>query len=701
MATLEKLRNRLGVLVAAVIGLALLAFILGDLFRSGSTLLRKGQFEIAEINGKSISYQEFASRLEVAVANYKTNAQTNDLNESVYQNLRNQVWSNLLNQYVMKKEFESLGIGCGSEELFDMLTGNNIHPQILAATRFQNQITGTFDPALVIQFLKSLDADPSGQAKVQWIEYENQLIDNRIFTKYQTLISKGLFVTGLKVNQDYAETNNKYSFEYIQKRFTSVNDSLVKITDKDVEAYYAAHIDEFKQEASRDISYVTFDVLASDQDRNNVVTWINDQVIEFNRIDKAEQYIRLNADSGFDPIYHSPGELEPELQTWIDTAKIGSIYGPYLVGETWKLARVTDIKELPDSVRASHIVIPPDQNNSIAAATATIDSLKTLVENGADFAELAKVYGTDATKDKGGELDWFKQGAMVQPFSDSCFFGNKGDVIALTTQFGVHLIKITDQGPKTKKYQVGILDRLIEPGQETYQSYYSTASKFASTYSNAEKFDEGVTEMNLTRRVATNLAEGDRVISGLETPRELIKWAYEAKKGDLSGIFEFGNRYVIARLDAIRTEGNATLEEVYGEVETAVRNEKKADYLKAELSKIDKTKSLQEIASELKLTVQNIETANFASLSVAGLGVEPSISAALSVIPEGQISDPIVGKAGVFIIKTSSKISPVQASDLIATRTRLQQSLSSRANYQASQALQENSNIVDKRNKFY
>ncbi len=701
MATLEKLRNRLGILVAAVIGMALLAFILGDLFRSGSTLLGKRQYEIAEINGKSISYQDFAARVEVAVENYKNNSNTNDLDENTYQTLRNQVWNNLLNQYIMKNEFSSLGISCSSEELFDMVQGNNIHPQISSAPIFQNEITGQFDPALVIQFLKNMQADPTGRTQTAWVEFEKELIDNRIYSKYQNLISKGLYVTGSKVDREYLESNRKYNFDYLSKRYTSVHDSLVAISEKEVQNYFAQHQDEFKQVASRDISYVTFDVIASETDRKNVETWINDQAIEFKRIENAEQYIRLNADSGFDPIYHSPGELEQNLQQWADSAKIGSVYGPYLVGETWKLARITDIKELPDSVRASHIVIPPDQNNSLISAQATIDSLKTLVENGADFSALAQEFGTDATKDKGGDVNWFKQGQMLKEFNDSCFFGEKGDVISLTTKFGVHLIKITDQGPKSKKFQVGIIDRHIDPGQETYQSFYSTASKFASTYNIAEKFDDGITEMNLTRRIANNLGEGDRVISGLEKPRELIRWAFKAKKGALSEIFEFGNRYVIARLDEVREEGNASIEEVYGEVENSVRNQKKADYLIKEFSGIDKTKSLEDIGIGLKLSVQSVENAYFTSTSIPGIGVEPDISAALSSIPEGQISDPIKGKNGVFIIRITAIVNTQQAIDVVATRTRLQQSLSSRAGYQAFQALEKSAKVIDKRNKFY
>ncbi|MDD3812494.1 MAG: SurA N-terminal domain-containing protein, partial [Bacteroidales bacterium] len=182
MATLQTLRNRAGVLMAVVIGLSLLAFILGDFLNSGASFLQRNQMEIGEINGKSINYFDFQARVEQSVESYKQNSGMTSLDEGTYASIRNQVWNNYMNEMLFEDEYKSLGLGCSSDELFDMVQGQNIHPQILQAPVFQNQVTGMFDRSLVIQFLKNMELEPTGQQKALWVEYEKELVKDRIFT---------------------------------------------------------------------------------------------------------------------------------------------------------------------------------------------------------------------------------------------------------------------------------------------------------------------------------------------------------------------------------------------------------------------------------------------------------------------------------------------------------------------------------------
>lgn len=699
MATLQKLRNRMGVLVAVVIGLSLLAFILGDFLRSGSQVLNKKRFEIAEIDGKSISYIDFQTRVENSVENYKRNSGNNSPDEATLASIRNQVWNNYLNELIMEDEFEALGLQCSSEELFDMVQGNNIHPQMRSLDIFINQNTGEFDRALVIQFLKNMENDP--RALAAWLEFENSLMNDRVYTKYQNLIAKGLYVTRPMVEDNYAMAQKTYDLSYVSERFVMVADSLVSVTETDVRNYYNANKEDFDQEASVDLAYVAFDIFPSEADRQKVKDWIFSEVPEFTRIPNTEQYINLNGDSGFDAGYYLPGELEDSLRVWAETAEKGDVYGPYLVEETWKLAKVTDVRMLPDSVRASHILIRPDETTGrIDAAQATADSLVELINNGADFAALAAEFGTDATAQTGGDLEWFLPGQMVPEFDEAAFFGEKGDLSTVTTQYGVHVLKITDQGAKTRKLQVGVLDRAITYGQDTYQRTYSEASRFAATYNNGEKFEEGIIEENLTKRVANSLREEDRVISGLESPRQMIIWAFEAEKGDLSEIYEFGDRFVIAKVTEKRLEGIAPLEQVYGEVESIVLNQKKGDYLVQRFSEA-KAATIEQTAETLGTEVRTVNNASFSAFSIPGIGVEPKVSAALTVLQPGQMTDPIKGSNGVYILRMDQVNEPDQPLNFAESKNRLAQELRSRAGLQAFDALQDAAEVVDRRNKFY
>lgn len=698
MATLQKLRNRMGVLVAVIIGMALLAFILGDFLRSGSQMLNKKRYEIAEIDGKSISYVDFQTRVENSVENYKRNSGNNSPDESTLASIRNQVWNNYLNELIMEDEFKSLGLQCSSDELFDMVQGNNIHPQMQALDIFKNQNTGEFDRGLVIQFLKNMETNP--QAKTAWLEFETSMTNDRVYTKFQNLIAKGLYVTRPTVEKSFMETNRLYSLSYVSERYAVVPDSVVSITDANVKDYYSKHKEDYTQDPSVDLAYVAFDILPSEQDKQVVADWISNEKEEFQRIPNTEQYVNLNGDSGFDANYYLPAQLEENLQAWAEEAVVGDMYGPYLVDDMWKLAKVADIKMMPDSVRASHILIRPDENNNFEPAQATADSLVELLNKGADFAALASEFGTDATTETGGDLNWFPQGQMVPQFDKAAFFGNKGDLVTVTTDYGVHVLKITDQSAKSRKLQVGILDRKITFGQETYQKAYSEASRFAATYNNGQKFETGILEENLTKRVANGLRESDRAISGLENPRSMIIWAFESNKGDLSEIYEFGNRFVIAKITEKREEGIAPLDQVYGEVESTVRNLKKGDYLIEKFKKASAS-TLEQIAENLNYDIREITNASFSAYSIPGVGVEPKVSAQFVNMKMNEISEPIKGTSGVYILRMDNISEPVNQLDYASVRANLAQEYASRSGYQAFEALQKSAKVIDKRNKFY
>ncbi len=433
-----------------------------------------------------------------------------------------------------------------------------------------------------------------------------------------------------------------------------------------------------------------------------VERWINEQLAEFQRIENAGQYVTLNADSPFNKNYFSSFDLEPELQIWAESAKTGDLYGPYLTDGVWKIARITDVRMLPDSVRASHILIRPDEANNFDPAQKTADSLLNLIKEGASFEALAEIHGTDGTSSTGGDLDWFTQDAMLPEFSDACFFGKKGDLTTVRTEYGVHLIKITDQGPALPKVQVAILDRAITPTTETIQQVYTTASKFATTYSSGSRFNEGVEKEGLAKRVANNIREEDQAISGLDNPRQLIRWAYEANLGDLSEIFQFGDRFIIARLSVVREDGEAPLDQVRGEVEILVRNEKKAEFLMGKFSDaLASGAGLNELASRFSTDVKRVDNQYFTSSSITGIGIEPALTAALVTTPVNTLSKPIKGRNGVYVIKIIQVLEPGPDADILASKDRLVQGYQSRVGYATFQALEEQTKIKDDRNLFY
>lgn len=706
MATLQNLRNRAGLMVAIVIGLAMGAFILGDILNSGSKLMRPKQMEIAEINGTSISYPEFQKKVDELSEVYKMNTQKNQIDENTWVQIREQVWQEYLQQNTIEKAAQELGITVTSQELFDMVQGNNLHPIIQQL--FRNPQTGQVDKSVILQFLKSLETTATQEQKTYWFYIENQIKQDKIRSKYNDLIAKGLYVTTDEAKESLALKNKNTSFQYVAVSYSSIPDSTVKVSESDLRSYYDKHQEDYKQGKTRKIEYVVFDVLPSVSDSLATKKWMDDSKQDFSNATDNAQYVTVNSDSPYDPSFYKKSEIRPAaLAEWAFTATPGELYGPYLEGGEYKLAKLDARKMMPDSVEASHILITPQKAGSLEKAKARIDSLKNVIEKGGNFAELAKKYSDDTgSAAKGGDLGWFKQHQMVPEFEEAAFSGEVNKLYVATTRFGVHLIKPTKKGKLTEEVRLAILTRKVEPSNETYQKIYALTSKFASENTDLKAFNKSVVEQKLNKRQAT-LKENENEIPGLEGSRSLIRAAFQGDVGKIientegSTIFEYGNKFVIAALTGATEEGVEPFEDAKISLELAVRREKKGEMLAEKLkSAASGQTELGTIAAKFTTEVKEASGVNFSSFSVPGLGFEPAVIGTVCSIPEGKISMPIIGNNGVYLAKVTS-VTTGNDTNVKAEQTRLDQTLSYTASAQAFEALKKNAKIVDKRSKFY
>ncbi|MFP4059952.1 MAG: SurA N-terminal domain-containing protein [Bacteroidales bacterium] len=703
MATLETIRNRAGILIAIVIGLALLAFILGDLLGGGNTMFMSRQMEIGKIAGTSVSVNEYQQKIEELAEIYKLNSGQRTLDAATMEDLQDQTWNLMVQQTILNKQLEKLGLAVTPEEVFEMVQGENPHPTI--RQMFTNPETGEFNKAYVLQFLKAMSQGQVGEQREFWLYLEKEIIRERKLTKYNNLIKKGMYATSLEAKNEFVNTNKKYSLGYVMRRFTEIPDSLVTVTDKDLKKYYGEHKNNYEQEASVDLEYVAFEVLPSEEDYTLAQEWINDIQDEFATARDDQQFVNLNSDVPFDNKNYKKGELPETIDEFMFTAEVGDIYGPYLENDAYKLSKLSEINFIPDSVRARHILIAPEQQDPDAMQRAVnrADSLRELISEGAGFAELARQYSDDGSAGEGGDLGWFTEGEMVQPFNDFVFNGDKGDIEVVETRFGAHVIEIIDQSAEVKKVKVATIVHNVEPSDETYQEIYSLAGEFAVNTNTAKEFDEAVDAMGVVKKYAYNLRENDRQITGLESPRELIRWAFTtAEEGDISDIYEFDNKFVIAKVAAVREEGYAPLESIRDEVRLNVIKEKKADIIAEEMNNVlANANTIDDVGQELAIPVEYVENVTFASTSISGIGAEPKILGFAEEIEINTPSSPIKGNNGVYIIQVSGVTEVKVPENLSADKRRLASRYSMRANYEAFEALREASNVIDKRSRFY
>ena len=710
MATLQNIRKR-GPLVAIIIGFAMLAFILGDFLNSGGSLFSGDQFRIAEIDDVTVDYQEYEQKIREATELYKQRMNIPAVDERLTQQIKQQVWEDMIHSIIMGKEYEELGVTVSSDELFDLVQGKNIDPMVRQIPAFTNQQTGIFDPALVVRFLKNMDQDPN--SKASWLALEDEIIQKQLNRKYTNLILKGLYFTKKRVEKEFTDRNYIVDFDYVATQLNEVKDDEVKISDKDIQDYYKKHEKDFEQDASRDIAYVTFKIEPSKKDTSYTEEWINKVLKDFSTKTTKEDNIQvINTDSevSFDKNYYKKGEFNNiDVDSILFSSEINAIYGPYLEDGSYKIAKLIEIKNLPDSIEVKHILIQPDGKKIVDLnQTKTIaDSLKAAINNGADFAEIAKNYSTDKKSgEKGGDLGWFTQGQgltqQIAPF-DLLIDSTLNKIYTLEYNYGVHLIKITNKAEEFKKIQIGVIERAIQPSSETYQIAYAKASKFAGKNRKLAKFDKTIEETGLVRKIAPGVTKSETFIAGLESPREMIRWAFKAEKGEVTEkVFEFGNTYVVSALTEIREKGTAPIEQVKQEIEIIVGKEKKKAILKEKIAKISAT-DLETLASKLSTKVKEARNISFTSFQIPGMGYEPKVIASAVTLDKGKISQPIVGENGVYVIKVKIITPSPKAEEvnLVAEKQKLMRDMQQRTMQQIYKALKETTEITDERSKFY
>ncbi len=698
MATLERIRNRAGVLVAVVIGLALFAFILGDLINSGGSLFNRAQMEVAEIAGTSIPYEQYQAKIDESENLQKLFSQQAALDEQSQIQIRERVWQDLLRTNIMQPKYEKLGLEIHEDELMDMVQGQNIHPII--QQQFGDPQTGQVNKEYINMLLKNLDNDP--RARAYWMYIEQEVIKDRLFTKYLNLIRKGLYVTSLQTKRSFADRTNKVDFDYAVAKYSSVSDSTIKVSSSDLKDYYNAHKNDYKQQASRDVEYVVFPIKASDEDTKAAEEWIRKAKDEFVASAEPKQFVNLKSDTPFDAKYHKESELPAEFGSWALSTSVGGVKGPVFDGNSYKVARLVDVKMMPDSVKARHILVSPkgqsqqDYNNAKSQA----DSLLSILKRGGNWNDIASRFSSDpGSKDKGGDLGWFPSGVMEQSFDAACFNNKKGEISVVETRYGFHILEVTERGKESKKAQVAILERKVVPSSHTTQLIYAKAAEFAGTNKTYDKFVAAANAQKLTPRYANNLLQNDRNIAGLESPREMVRWAFKNEKGTVSTVFEFGDLYVVGVITNIREEGIAPLKQVSDDVKVKVIREKKAEMLSQKVKDAMKSGNIADVARSINSTVERAEKVSFSSYTLPSAGIEPAVIGTATTVAEGKLSGPVKGNAGVYVLAVTA--STKEDGDLNSEKFRLSNMYQSRAYYEAFEALKTNANITDKRYNFY
>ena len=702
MGALGKIRNRSGLLLT-VIGFAMLAFILGDFMqsqRSGST----GTLYVGKVLDENIHIKNFEKTVDIGIENWKSQNPTSVLNQSIISNIRNQAWNQLTRELIMEEEYSKLGISISDDEWMERISGLNVHPEVSKIQAFQDPNNGQFDRNKVLAYLQQVEQDQTGESVKNWLNFQDYLINVLRNTKYDILVEKGSFINSKEAMISFNEGIQVTNYDYLSIPYSSIDDSLIEISNKEIKKFYNNNKDEkYKQKLSKDVEYVVFSVIPTKEDDNQTKESIEKIKDDLFNSDDYVTLVRRNSDNNntiFNFQTKESFKNDSAFSLLIKKDK-GTVIGPYKTNSsTYRIAKLVDVQRRPDSVQARHILISPTASKSLDSVKTVINKLKKRINSGEDFSSIAQKFSDDKTSAiKGGELGWFPEGQMVDLFNEVCFTSEVNDLEIVETQFGVHLIQLTNKSKLTKKYKVVFIDRNVSASTETYNNYYTQAAQFVSqVLNNKNPFDSIVNKENLVKRSDVKVEPNKENITGLPNSRSIIKWMNKANVGDVSEVFEFDNTYVVAKLTKENKEGYKTISDVENSIREEIKAEKKYNEL---LKKFKKDSSLEDLSEIFNATIVNDIKGKLSSLSVSGLGYVPEVVGAVFGTNIGAISDPVKSQSSLIIIRVNSRDDYRDEGDFSQEQNSMTEKAKNYVITSSFRVLQEDANLVDNRSEIY
>ncbi|MEN9908463.1 MAG: hypothetical protein RLZZ540_1612 [Bacteroidota bacterium] len=697
MAVLSKIRQR-SALMIAVIALALFAFLIGDLFKSGS--FNSTSKDVGSINGKDISFEDF--RLKVSDVEKSGQGITSTA-------AANRVWEQEVSVALLSSEFDKLGLRVGEKHIIEILKADqNIgkNPMFLNAA-------GMFDLAKFKDYFK---ANPAQAEYLKQREKDAEL--NAKYQIYSTLVKSASYTTKAEGKLKYKMEADKANFSYVGALYSSIKDSDVKVTDAEILDYMKKNEKKYKAEESRAIEYVLIEDKASKEDEAEVKSKIsallagsvvynqatgkNDTVAGFRTTKNAIEFVNSNSDVPYDSTYVAKKDLPAVDADQLFNLAPGAVYGPYVFGNYYCISKSLG-KKLGVNAKASHILISyegaqvPNQREKRTKEEAKAKAEEVLAQVNANpdsFMMLAFQYSDDSSAQQGGDLGYFGPGQMVKPFSDFVFNSNIGQIGLVETPFGFHIIKVTD---KQDGIRLATVAQKLEASEATSDKIFTQATKFEMDAADKD-FNKVAKEMKLTVTPAVSVKAMDETFGALGNQRAIVRWAFEndTKVGSVKR-FEVANLgHVIATVKNIDDSGFAPIDQVRPFIETKLKNVKKAEMLKAKMT----ATSLEAIA---KATGSKVEQAANVTLENpvlnGGVGQEPRVVGNAFALAANKISAPIEGNTGVYVVKTTSIVKAPALKDVAPYVAKLKAQSAGDVN-RVLPALKDIADIKDNRKQF-
>ena len=710
MQIIQNIREKGAAIIIIVIAISLIGFILMDSKPGSNTSLFGGNStNVGKINGRAIELNDFNRRVTQEENNQAAQTGQQPSGAAVLR-IREQVWNQIVAEEVFYKEADKLGINLSSKELAAILMSSDQQNPFMKERGMIDPTTGKLDEMKAREALNNIKKFKGDQRLSVDAQILEPLKLSTAAAKYGGLISAAAYYPTWMQEKDMADAKAFSTISYVAVGYNEISDSAVNVKDEDINNYVAKHKDLFKQEAGRTISYLTFSQLPSAADSAKALQTITELKAPFAADSNTKAFVARNTSAvDFADEYLPLSKIQSQVKDTVVKQQIGIVSGPYLDGKNYTLAKIIGTKQLPDSVKARHILIgvndpqtgKPIRTDSVAKKLA--DSILAAIKSGADFGALALKFSSDGSSAKGGDLGTFGYGAMVAEFNDFTFNKSVGEKAVVKTQFGYHVIDILAQSNFKPAYKIAFLAKPILSSDETINAA-SLASSKAAAQKNAKSLNDYAAKNGLSLvEFPTTLKENDFTVGSMQDARSLVRWSFEAKQGDVSEPIVIGDDFVVATVNKIYKEGTQDAATARVGAEAIVRNRKKAELITAKLGATPTLETAAAAYNKQVLSAGADSTITMTGKIINGIGAEPKvIGAAFNKEYTTKASLPIIGTSGVYLVKVlgvQQKAEPSANEKAAQTTARFAAIRQQTNNW--FEALRKQADIKDTRAKFF
>ncbi|MEQ1554024.1 MAG: peptidylprolyl isomerase [Ferruginibacter sp.] len=704
MQIIQTIKDKGGVIMAIFIAIALISFILMDSKSNGN---RPTSSNIGKVNGTSIDLNDFNKRVKVEENNQAQQRGGQQPTGAEVLRIRDQVWNQIVAENVFYATTDKLGINLTSKELSSILLSNDQSNPFLKERSLLGE-DGKLDVVKAADAINNIKKFKGEQREAIDAQILEPLKLSTAAAKYSAMMSASAYYPTWMQEKDMADEKSFATISYVSVPFNEISDSAVTVKDEDINAYVAKHKDLFKQEAGRTISYITFSQNPSASDSAAAKKIVTDLIAGFTTDTSASAYVARNTSVvDFVDDYTPLARIQAVVKDSMVKYGVGVVSGPFVDGENYSIAKVLGTKQLPDSVKARHILIGINDPQSGAqlmvdsVAKKLADSIFNAIKAGADFGALAAKYSTDGSKTKGGDLGTFAYGQMVPEFNTFCFTKTVGSKEVVKTQFGYHIIDILNQTNFKPAYKIAILAKPILPSDETINAANLAATKAAANKGTKELSEYASKAGLKIVEFPTTLKENDFAVGNMQDARSLVKWAFEAKQGAVSDPIVIGNDFVVATVNKTFTEGTQDASTARAGAEAAVRNQKKGEIIVAKMGATIETAAT---AFNKQVQVAGADsTITMSAKIINGIGAEPKVIGAIfNKENQTKASAPIIGASGVYVVKTTAILPTTEKSaEQKATQISAKTATIRQQGGNWFEALRKQADIKDSRSKFF